>query len=268
MSKRTADGAPPTKRNGSRRVTRSLDKSLACAFCHSEIPLIADHVVVYPCQCNVCPRCLLELLSPRGTADVDCLACGTPIHSHQFHRARAPDAKVVKCEQPQQKQQPPPEPQQIDDKSWLRHPLRSFVTMNRSLFESPPDEACELTLMYGLRYSKAANESKWTFERCIVPLTKIGAGIPGQGFCSAVRQFGAFLFKTITQSSKKAYSEMKAMAPDEFIKQKVQQLTPLTILRGHAGDRLANRQKIKDANQQKSGRILISGSSGVTQETA
>jgi hypothetical protein len=100
--------------------------------------------------------------------------------------------------------------------------------MNRSLFESPPNEACELTLMYGLRYSKAANESKWTFERCIVPLTKIGAGIPGQGFCSAVRQFGAFLFKTITQSSKKAYSEMKAMAPDEFIKQKVQQLTPLT----------------------------------------
>ena len=82
--------------------------------------------------------------------------------------------------------------------------------------------------MYGVRYFKAANESKWNLEKCIVPITRTGIGVPGQALCSAIRRFGVFLYRTITQSSSKPYSEMKALAPDEFIKQKVERLTPLT----------------------------------------
>jgi hypothetical protein len=58
MAKQTADGAPSAKKNGGRRVTRSLDKSLACAFCfcRSEIPLSNSNTrsrchLTVPMQC-------------------------------------------------------------------------------------------------------------------------------------------------------------------------------------------------------------------------
>jgi hypothetical protein len=130
MPKRTANGSPPTKKNRSRRVTRSLDKSLVCAFCRSNIPLIADHAVIYPCQCDVCPQCLLELLGTKGTKDVDCSACNTPIHSHHFHKARVPNASVVKYEQVEP-QQHPQQPHQPDDRMWFKNPLKSFLMVNR-----------------------------------------------------------------------------------------------------------------------------------------
>ena len=227
MTKRTSDGAPPANKNRGRRVTRSLDKSLKCAFCQSDIPLLADHAVIYPCGCDVCLRCLLKLVGPRSTNDVDCTACNTPIHSHHFHKARVPDTEVVKYVQ-QQPEQPQTQQQQPDERMWLKNPLKSLFTMNRHLLDSPPAEACELTVLYGARYFKAANETKWTLEKCVIPFTRLGNNSPGQVFSQLLLQFGAFLHRTITQVSTKPYSEMKALAPEQYIRQKIEQLTPLT----------------------------------------
>jgi hypothetical protein len=136
----------------------------------------------------------------------------------------------VKYEQQQQEQQQPqqPQPEQPDDRMWLKNPLKLLLTINWHLLDSPPAEACELTVLYGARYFKAANKTKWTLEKCVVPFTQLGNNSPGQELCRRLLQFGAFLYRTITQVSMKPYNEMKALAPKQFIKQKVEQLTPLT----------------------------------------
>lgn len=54
-----------------------------CYSCNQQLYL-HDHVILKPCQCIVCPKCLLSAHAVRGTTLLSCGKCGTKVTAHQF----------------------------------------------------------------------------------------------------------------------------------------------------------------------------------------
>ena len=54
-----------------------------CYSCNQQLYL-HDHVILKPCQCIVCPKCLLSAHAVRGTTLLSCGKCGTKVNSHEF----------------------------------------------------------------------------------------------------------------------------------------------------------------------------------------
>ena len=55
----------------------------SCYNCNQQLYL-HDHVILKPCQCIVCPKCLLSAHAARGTTLLSCGKCGTKVNSHEF----------------------------------------------------------------------------------------------------------------------------------------------------------------------------------------
>jgi len=55
----------------------------SCYSCNQQLYL-HDHVILKPCHCIVCPKCLLSAHAARGTALLSCGKCGTKVNSHEF----------------------------------------------------------------------------------------------------------------------------------------------------------------------------------------
>jgi len=55
----------------------------SCYSCSQQLYL-HDHVILKPCQCIVCPKCLLSAHAARGTTLLSCGKCGTKVNAHQF----------------------------------------------------------------------------------------------------------------------------------------------------------------------------------------
>ena len=55
----------------------------SCYSCNQQLYL-HDHVILKPCQCIVCPKCLLSAHAARGTALLSCGKCGTKVNAHEF----------------------------------------------------------------------------------------------------------------------------------------------------------------------------------------
>jgi len=54
-----------------------------CYSCNQQLYL-HDHVILKPCQCIICPKCLLSAHAVRGTTLLSCGKCGTKVNSHEF----------------------------------------------------------------------------------------------------------------------------------------------------------------------------------------
>jgi len=54
-----------------------------CYSCNQQLYL-HDHVILKPCKCIICPKCLLSAHAARGTALLSCGKCGTNVNAHQF----------------------------------------------------------------------------------------------------------------------------------------------------------------------------------------
>ena len=149
MRKRRADGAESGQQQYSRPITRNvLTDDLRCRRCSSSIELAADHVVLSPCGCRLCPECLLEVLAEKGAGEVDCPCCSASVSSHQFHKARQPRREIVKhaCQS---------QSQMSAEEMLLKHPQMALVSANVELLRNAPNDACEmLLLLYGICYSR------------------------------------------------------------------------------------------------------------------
>eukprot|EP00956_Cyclotella_meneghiniana_P028079 scaffold64551_cov56-Cyclotella_meneghiniana.AAC.1 len=151
------------------RLTRNeSSKGIECIACSLNIPPSADHVELSPCQCVICPECLLSKVCSHGSADVmSCGCCNSIVSGHLYHKARHPSQSIVVHTSPAESSPV------VDDKSWMQKPMRTLMTKNRHLIDHPPDDKVELSVLYGLKLTKEENESKYSLSKCIVPLTRI-----------------------------------------------------------------------------------------------
>jgi uncharacterized Zn finger protein (UPF0148 family) len=97
MSKRKAAASHSSQGHYHGPITRgTITDNLSCCRCSSSIDIVADHVVLSPCHCCVCPECLLEVLAEKGAGKVDCPSCGTSVSSHHFYKGRLPRREIVR----------------------------------------------------------------------------------------------------------------------------------------------------------------------------
>ena len=97
MSKRGPVESLASLSRTTRPITcRNKSDNLSCSWCSRDISPDADHVVLSPCQCTVCPKCLLFELAPRGNSEAQCHCCSSPICSHQYFESRL--AQLPKAE--------------------------------------------------------------------------------------------------------------------------------------------------------------------------
>jgi hypothetical protein len=169
MSKRGPVESLASLSRTTRPITRrTKSDNLSCSWCSRTIPPEADHVVLSPCKCTVCPRCLLHELAPRGNNEVQCLCCSSPICTHQYFEswlAQLPKATY---------QKPSAEPQ-VDDKLWLQQPMKCLTLSYLNQKELTPDEPFECIVLYGVRIVHGGGgDSKFDLQKCVVPFTFVG----------------------------------------------------------------------------------------------
>ena len=67
-----------------------------CVYCAVQIPDDVDHVVVYPCECTACPKCLLKAHAKRGVEQLKCPCTpSVKVTSHQIIEAGQGAGEVV-----------------------------------------------------------------------------------------------------------------------------------------------------------------------------
>lgn len=208
MAKRLVSGSNAANKRQVRPLTRNATTdNLSCSDCRSSIALTADHAVLQPCCCVFCLECLLKLLGPRSKS-VQC-CCGFPACSHQYYKQRTPRRDKVLYAKPETRRP------SVDDRAWMNKPLASLFEVNKELFEAPPKGACEVVLLYGLRFAKEDGQEMFdSMEKCIVSHTS-------QDSHDTIRRrmmdFGVFLHGTITSPSVTPYSKMESLSPTEFL---------------------------------------------------
>jgi hypothetical protein len=69
------------------------------------------------------------------------------------------------------------------------------------LLRNAPNNACEMLLLYGIRYSRESNATDWTFEKCIKPLKRIENQPLEDNFVGSLMEFGQFIHKSIINCS-------------------------------------------------------------------
>ena len=104
------------------RTTRPITRrtktdNLSCSWCSSNISPMADHAVLSPCECAVCPKCLLRELAPRGRNEAQCSSCESLITSHQYFEAWMPQLPRVEYHEQEKEEE-------INDKKWLQQPMK------------------------------------------------------------------------------------------------------------------------------------------------
>lgn len=57
-----------------------------CCSCYQQLYL-RDHVELKPCECIICPKCLLQSHAVRGTELLSCRGCGTTVTAHEYVNA-------------------------------------------------------------------------------------------------------------------------------------------------------------------------------------
>ena len=57
-----------------------------CCSCYQQLYL-RDHVELKPCECIVCPKCLLQSHAVRGIELLSCRRCGTMVTAHEYVNA-------------------------------------------------------------------------------------------------------------------------------------------------------------------------------------
>ena len=227
MPKRVAaESLVPVSRPVRPITRRTRSDNLSCSWCSSGIAPAADHVVLSPCQCTVCPKCLLSELAPRGRSEAQCLCCSSPICSHQYFQSRL--AQLPKAEY----HEPQTEPQ-IDDKLWVQQPMKCLALTYTKQKQLTPNTPFECTVLYGVSFVNdgSGEANKLHVNRCIVPLTIINnAANTDSSIYRGMQQFGVFLEKVVTRRSITPYDQVEALSPQRFVAKKLDNLTPLLSL--------------------------------------
>lgn len=247
MSKRGPVESLASLSRTTRPITRrNKSDNLSCSWCSRDISPDADHVVLSPCQCTVCPKCLLFELAPRGNSEAQCHCCSSPICSHQYFESRL--AQLPKAEY----QKPTAEPQ-IDDKTWLQQPMKCLTLSYVKQKQLTPDKPFECTVLYGVRIvNEGGGNSKFDLQKCVVPFTFVGSNQQtNRAMCDQMHEFGVFLHQIVTIRSATPYSEAESLSPQRFVAKKLDNPTLLLSLcfgmaTGTVMDSDAIRQPITD----------------------
>eukprot|EP00956_Cyclotella_meneghiniana_P028020 scaffold64287_cov41-Cyclotella_meneghiniana.AAC.2 len=202
-----------TKRT--RLTQNESSKGIECIACSLNIPPSADHVELSPCQCVICPECLLsKVCSHGGSADgMSCgCCCDSIVTSHLYHKARHPSQSIAVHTLPAECSPV------VDDKSWMQKPHKDSHDSKQTSHRSSARRQEE-------------NESKYSLSKCIVPLTRIaGNDTIDCDWLEGLKDFGTFLHVDVTQQSRMTYDSMESLSPVMYVEKKVNALTPLTAL--------------------------------------
>ena len=209
MSKWPSSDSNATNKRPLHRLTHRAitDHPLAsCSDCGCCIALEANHTELQPCGCAFCPECLLKL-------------CGSLVCSHQYYKQRTPRQDKVLYAKLEARRQT------VDDRAWMNRPLTSLFEVNKELFQAPPRGACEVVLLYGLKFIKEEGQEMFdSMEKCIVSYATQDSQ---DTIRRRVMEFGAFLHGPIRAWSMTPYSKMESLSPTEYLVKKVNNPTVL-----------------------------------------
>eukprot|EP00984_Skeletonema_dohrnii_P024230 scaffold13341_cov119-Skeletonema_dohrnii-CCMP3373.AAC.2 len=80
-----------TRSQRSRIDRRDCGDGVICSSCKKDIHVNADHILLKPCKCLICTRCLMHEHARRGSQALCCPSCSEKATSHRYHSARTPD---------------------------------------------------------------------------------------------------------------------------------------------------------------------------------
>ena len=72
--------------------------------------------------------------------------------------------------------------------------MASLLTQNRDLIDQLPDDAVEISVLYGLNLTKEEGQKRYSLSKHIVPFTRIaGEDALDSNSLDGLKSFGAFL---------------------------------------------------------------------------
>jgi hypothetical protein len=165
MSKRKATTSHSSQGHYHWPITRgTITDNLSCCRCSSSIDIVADHAVLSPYHCCVCPECLLEVLTEKGAGKVDCPSCGTPFSSHHFYKGRLPRQEIVWHSESAA-------PRMTKAELLKKHLFTALSLLNQDLISSCSVENVDCEIRCSLTKAPA----KWIVRVAAPPLTLIGS---------------------------------------------------------------------------------------------
>ena len=223
MSKRKATASHSAQGHYHGPITRgTITDNLSCCRCSSSIDIVADHVVLSPCHCCVCPECLLEVLAEKGAGKVDCPSCGTPVSSHHFYKGRLPRREIVRHSESAA-------PRMTKAELLKKHPFTALSLLNQDLIRSSSAKNvdCEITVLYSASYRRKKDEG-WKLTYCAELLTNVGDSLPDPEYCQSAMNFGKFLSRHFVLCSIVPYrNRISFSTPVEYLHHNADQPTPL-----------------------------------------
>lgn len=184
---------------------------LTCSSCEKDIHVNADHVVLKPCRCVVCTRCLSNHHARRGSHAFVCPTCNIEVHSHRYHSARTPEADetwYTEC---------PYVGEPTDDDIKQKYP-RMYLQKEEGLDGVKRlKEGESIAVIYSCRLKKAEGGQIERFTYSGTISQRIETETEMENYCSTLGDFMAFLHELITKPSVIPKEEVPCLRPADIV---------------------------------------------------
>ena len=188
---------------------------LSCSYCHDDIHVNAEHVVLKPCKCTLCTRCLLNSHALRGSFTMYCPTCdggdtNTKVTSHRYFSARTPDEedthyKTCLCDG-----------EETDD--YIKNNLpKKHLAQKEGAGVGRLEEGESIAVLYAFRLKKGKNNNieRYTYTETISDHIKTEDDM--EDYSTKCGKFMAFLHELIVGPSKIEKDDVPNLMPAEVV---------------------------------------------------
>ncbi|KAK1741456.1 hypothetical protein QTG54_007934 [Skeletonema marinoi] len=183
---------------------------VSCSCCRKDINVNADHVVLKPCMCVICTRCLSNEHAKRGSRALCCPLCDKKATSHRYYSSRTPDDEdILSTECPYEGEPTADDIRQNLPKKYLEQQegMEGFKRLA---------EGESIAVLDAFRLKKVGEKvEKLT---CAETLSQhIETEDEMESYCSKVGRFMAFLHELIAQPSIIQKNDVPSLRPADIV---------------------------------------------------
>lgn len=211
--RKSAEPARITRAKRGKIDRGECNDGLSCSSCGNDIHVNADHVVLSPCNCILCTRCLLNSHALRGSFAMYCPTCDgndTKVTSHRYFSARTPDEedtnyKTCLCDG-----------EETDDYIKNNFP-KKHLAQKEGAGVGRLEEGESIAVLYAFRLKKGKNNNveRYTYTETISDHIKTEDDM--EDYSTKCGKFMAFLHELIVRPSKIERDDVPNLMPAEVV---------------------------------------------------
>ena len=179
--------------------------NLYCSWCHGNIYLPGQHIIIKPCACEICPKCLLKAHAERGSRSLLCRCCDLQVESHQMFQARLPDGHPVAYVT---------EESSMSDEELKKHRPLQFLAREdlHVLQQAPASKSAQIIGLYCAVITKDPGRRLPKVHTLLKTISHVGNGPCSAEYSARLCKFSSMLDHFIFSRSLNPYKEIPTIA--------------------------------------------------------